>query len=389
MKNLLRSALFLTLVLLLALPVWLVFGQYTRAAALLVLFAELDGWPAAVARLHERPISERMLRVPARDGELDARVYLPEGRVRRMVVLVAGVHPSGIDEPRLVHFARSLAAVGLGVLTPDLPRLFHFDVTPDATDAIEDVISWIAAPQASLGPQASDLGHPGLIGISFSGGLSIVAAGREPVRERVAFVLSLGGHGDLLRALDVVGGGVLTGAPDVDADVFGLAIVLANVADRAVPSEQVAPVREWAVTFLEAGHLPFEEEARRRELFERANTIAAALPEPASTLVRHARAENVAALRPLLVEHVRERAGQPALSPERSPPPSAPVYLLHGDEDPVIPPSESRQLARHLEPHTDVRLLVTPVLSHADLEEGLVFAEARALIAFMADILRR
>jgi hypothetical protein len=29
------------------------------------------------------------------------------------------------------------------------------------------------------------------------------------------------------------------------------------------------------------------------------------------------------------------------------------------------------------------------VLSHADLEEGLVFAEARALIAFMADILRR
>jgi pimeloyl-ACP methyl ester carboxylesterase len=384
-----RNLLFLALTLLLVLTAWLVFGQYTRAAALLVHFAELDGWPAAIARLHERPVSERMLRVPTRDGERDARVYIPEGRMRRMVVLVAGVHPSGIDEPRLVHFARSLGAVGLGVITPDLPRLFHFDVTPDATDAIEDVVSWVRQHQATLGPGASGLGAPGLIGISFSGGLSVVAAGRPSVRDHLAFVLSLGGHGDLLRTLDVLGGGVLGETPDVEADVFGLAIIVANVADRVVPPDQVAPLREWAITFLEAAHLPFEEDARRRQLFRRADELGAALPEPAATLMRYAREENVAALRPLLVEEVRQRAGQPALSPEHSPPPSAPVYLLHGDEDPVIPPSESLHLARHLDPHTEVRLLVTPVLSHADLEEGLAIGEARTLVAFMASILRR
>ena len=38
-------------------------------------------------------------------------------------------------------------------------------------------------------------------GISFSGGLSIVAAGRPALRDSVAFVMSFGGHGDLIRVM--------------------------------------------------------------------------------------------------------------------------------------------------------------------------------------------
>ena len=40
-----------------------------------------------------------------------------------------------------------------------------------------------------------------MMGISFAGGLSIVAAGRPALRDHVAVVLSLGGHGDLPRTL--------------------------------------------------------------------------------------------------------------------------------------------------------------------------------------------
>ena len=41
----------------------------------------------------------------------------------------------------------------------------------------------------------------GLMGISFSGGFSVVAAGRPSMADRVAFVFSFGGHADLPRVL--------------------------------------------------------------------------------------------------------------------------------------------------------------------------------------------
>ena len=60
---------------------------------------------------------------------------------------------------------------------------------------------------------------------------------------------------------------------------------------------------------------------------------------------------------------VLDRLGQdPALSPDRSAPPSAPVYLLHGTDDSVIPAVESELLAAYLHPHTDVHLLLSGFL---------------------------
>ena len=50
-------------------------------------------------------------------------------------------------------------------------------------------------------PDIAPDGRVGMIGISFAGGLSIVAAGRPSIRDKVAFVMSFGGHGDLPRTL--------------------------------------------------------------------------------------------------------------------------------------------------------------------------------------------
>ena len=55
---------------------------------------------------------------------------------------------------------------------------------------------WLAAASRP----AAD-GKIGMLGISFSGGLSIVAAGRPALRDQVAFVMSFGGHGDLQRVM--------------------------------------------------------------------------------------------------------------------------------------------------------------------------------------------
>jgi dienelactone hydrolase len=366
----------------LTLGLWLVMGPYGRAAALLLLATEVQGWPRAFARIHEREVVERGFEVVTRDRTVRARAYHPEHGAWRPVLVLSGVHPEGIDDPRLVHFARSLAAVGLGAITPELPGLFEFEVGPDSTDLIEDVAAWVAS--------RDDLGagrRIGMIGISFSGGLAIVAAGRETIRDHVAFVLSIGGHGDLLRTLDTRAGGILTDAADVDADAFGLALVLASAADRVVPAAQVAALRGWARTFLTAGHLPFDD-PQRAQLFSEAERLRATLPEPAATFAARAEAADSAALRPHLLHHVRELAGHPALSPERAPPPRAPVYLLHGMDDPVIPPEESRRLGEHLRPHVPVRVLLTPVLTHADIEDPRA-RDVADLLLFLGSLLRR
>ena len=63
-------------------------------------------------------------------------------------------------------------------------------------------------------------------------------------------------------------------------------------------------------------------------------------------------ARDVAHLGPVLLPTVSHLGGDPALSPARSPLPAAPVYLLHGTDDNVVPAIESTLLGRQLEADT-------------------------------------
>ena len=150
--------------------------------------------------------TEQPLTVPWRGGALPARKYLPRGSRRRAFLLVPGVHASGVDEPRLIGFARDLASMGHPVLTVGPPDLARYTISPSDTDAIEDAAAWLSQ-QRDLAPD----GRIGMMGISFAGGLSIVAAGRPRSRTSVAAVLSLGGHGELPRTLRYLCTGIQAG----------------------------------------------------------------------------------------------------------------------------------------------------------------------------------
>lgn len=130
------------------------------------------------------------------------RVYAPMGVGRQAVLLVSGLHPAGIDEQRLTTLARRLAEANVAVVTPEIPELSRFEVTPAVTDRIEGAALWLATE--SLAPT----GRIGLMGISFSGGLAVVAAGRPALQGRLLYVFSFGGHDDLRRVLDYLCTGV-------------------------------------------------------------------------------------------------------------------------------------------------------------------------------------
>jgi pimeloyl-ACP methyl ester carboxylesterase len=92
-----------------------------------------------------------------------------------------------------------------------------------------------------------------------------------------------------------------------------------------------------------------------------------------------------------MLPFVEEIGGAPDLSPARSPATTAPVFLLHGLDDNVIPSVETVFAAEYLraQGNGQVRLLRTPLISHADLADDLEIGDTWRLISFWTEMLRR
>ncbi|QSQ16432.1 hypothetical protein [Myxococcus landrumensis] len=358
-------------------------ADWLRGLSFVVRAAGLEGSvPRAVAGLHNSPFETSELRVPTRHGDVRARLYRPRAVRGHTVVLTSGVHAGGIDEPRLVKLAQDLATGGQMVLTPEPPDLLRYEITPRIPDVIEDAALWALARE-ELAPR----GKVDLFGISFSGGLSVVAAGRPALRDKVASTLSFGGHGDLPRVLSFLCSGVLPDGSRLAPHDYGVVIILLNVADRLVPPEQVEPLRQGILTFLRASHQTQHDGALAEQTFAKARELQTRMAEPASTLMGYVNTRNVAALGPLLLPFVQAFAADPSMSPARSPPPTSPVYLLHGAGDTVIPAMESVLLADVLRPHTQVHQLSTPLISHAEVDGKAGAMDMVRMVGFWANLL--
>jgi len=358
--------------------------DYVEATAFVVRAAGMQGFARSAAALEAEAVTESELTIPWRGGQLRARSYRPADISGPPILLVPGVHAAGVAEPRLIKFAKDIAATGHPVTTAELPDLTRYQITPRSTDMIEDAAMWLsresAAPSGSSGRQVA------LMGISFAGGLSIVAASR--LGDRVAWVLSFGGHGDLPRTLRYLCTGTLPDGATLAPHDYGVVIILLGVADRLVPADQVEALRRGILVFLNATHLDMLDKSLSAKEFERARTLAETLPEPARTFMQWVNARDVAHLAPALLPHVAALGGDAALSPSRNPPPSAPVYLLHGADDNVVPAAESVILAGELRARGGrVTQLATPLITHAAVDHPPAIGEIWRLVRFWAAVL--
>jgi dienelactone hydrolase len=359
--------------------------RYARGAAFVVEAAGLNGVAHKLAGWELAPVETTGLTVPSRHGSLRSCAYQPSPyRGGRGILLVPGVHAAGIDEPRLVGFARDLAGMGYRVLTVELPDLAHYEITSRTTDMIEDAAAWMLHRAEYRGPD----GRIGMMGISFGGGLALVAAGRPSIANSVAFGMSLGGHGDLPRTLRYLCTGIQPDGALRPPHDYGLAIVLLNVADAIVPANQVQPLRDAIFSFLEASRLDVIDKGKAVAEFARARTLEASLGEPAHTYMGYVNARDVARLGPLLLPTLAQRGGDPALSPSRSRPPQCQVYLLHGTDDNVVPAIESTLLAQdYRDRGVPVELLETPLITHAEVDRSSTATAVWRLIHFWTKLL--
>jgi pimeloyl-ACP methyl ester carboxylesterase len=243
-----------------------------------------------------------------------------------------------------------------------------------------------------------------MMGISFSGGLSIIAAARPSLAGKVAYVFAFGGHDDLPRVLRYLCTGQEPYPPgqvrltDTAADApfqrpphdYGVAVMLLASADRVVPKNQVEPLRSAVRRYLWASALDGGVDKPRADAeFAAVKETGRTLPEPSRTLVRYVLDRDVIHLGARLLPYVNAYGGDPALSVSRSPKPSVPVFLLHGLDDNVIPSIESEYLADDLRGHAQVRLLLSGLISHAEADKPIRAGDVMQLASFWGDLLSR
>jgi pimeloyl-ACP methyl ester carboxylesterase len=155
-----------------------------------------------------------------------------------------------------------------------------------------------------------------------------------------------------------------------------------------VPPAQVEPLRAAILTFLRASHYDLIDKRRAAETFGQARRMAEALAEPARTFMRQVNDRDVEGLGRTFLPLIDQASPSPALSPDRSPAPACPVYILHGADDNVVPAVESLWLGRSLEGRTRTHTLLSRVITHAELNSEQDRREIWELVGFFASLLR-
>ncbi|MHB1672736.1 MAG: alpha/beta hydrolase family protein [Acidobacteriaceae bacterium] len=345
-----RSIYFLAacLIFLLLLPV--LFRSRTRAylqAAAILDQLNDKPVPRLLRPIAAIPVTTKTLTIPSSVGLVQARLYTPiQSANAPGLVLIPGIHYLGMDEPRLMAFARSMAACGLRVLTPELPDSREYRIQPSDVQTIGDSVQWLQ----------NATGRPvGLMGLSFSGGLALMAAAEPPFSNEVSFVFSVGAHDDLYRVATFY---VTDADPIPNGDV-----------ERATPNNYGPWILEYEhlEDFLPAADVATIRPVFRARLYENAALEKALL----ARLTNAQKAEYARIIDTphqdiaLFASDKKHAAEMAAVSPDgRLAGLHVPVYLLHGRGDTLIPFAEAEWLAQDL-PHGTVKeLLISPLIAH-------------------------
>src|SRR4029450_10478767 len=151
---------------------------------------------------------------------------------------------------------------------------------------------------------------------------------------------------------------------------YGLAVTLLNLADRGVPADQVAGLSKGMDGFLVASSLAVTDPPKGIPIFEGMKQYQATLPQPSRTYMQYVNDRAVDKLGPILspvADALKDHPAMPSLSPHRALPPIAPIFLLHGVDDSVIPSVETVLLAEHLKGKARVEGLLSGLITHAEV----------------------
>lgn len=331
-----------------------------------------DGVPASVDR-----------ETRSAPGLRKAYLYSPRGRAPAGAYLVApGLHYLGPDDPRLDRFCRVLAASGLVVLAPFLPAYLRLRLEPETTDhlaAAFDLLEPIAAEHR--------LPPPALFSISFGSMPAIELCARATHRDRVGALVVFGGFADFHATVRFAITGVAEHQGrrvELARDPLNSPAVFLNLLEHLeLDGDRSALEAAWyAMVERTWGRMELKAPGARDPF---AAAIAAGLPAELRELFLVGCGLGPGARGRL--EAGLEAAGdrfaffdpRPHLARVR-----APVSLLHGKDDDVIPWFEAEKIRNALPPGHPHRILITGMASHTGVGMPAPRELARELVTMLA-----
>jgi dienelactone hydrolase len=309
-------------------------------------------------------------------GSVRARLYHPVGVAHpSAMVVVHGVHRLGMDEPRLMRLAMALARHGYLVMTPQVEELADYNITKDSAAVIGASVQELA--------RRSGAERVGLLGLSFAGGMALIAASDPAVGRELSVVAAIGAHNDLRRVLDFYETDEAR-APDgtvlhLKAHEYGSLVVAYSHAAAFFAPEDVEAAR-LALRLLLREDLPGAE------------TAAGKLSPAGRALMARLFAHDTKALTE------QTRRGLDAAEPElEAASPHfylarlhVPVMLLHGVGDSVVPPTETLWLEHDLRAEAPGMLraaLISGAIGHVELDRT-GWRERWQLVEWVREMLR-
>ena len=330
---------------------------------------------ASLARF-THPVSVTDITLPLPSGVVRARLYTPtdEPNAPSLIVL-HGVHHLGMDEPRMIAFARALSATGLRVLTPELPHIDDYHVDASTITTIGEAAAWFDANSGNR--------PVGILGLSFSGGLALMAA--VDYAPYIKFVTAVGSQDSMTRVAAYYRTG---NDPRPDGTIehltpheYGPLVIEYQHLDDFMPDNSTRD--DLAAERLVLRDHLYEQPTRERD------DLATLTPAQATLAHQLINTASPATQALLAASEQRHLADAATVSPSgRIGTLTVPVYLLHGEADNIIPAAESLWLASEL-PRNDLRaLLISPVISHLDMDgKGPSTMDNLRLVHFFALLL--
>lgn len=329
--------------------------------------------PALVGDFVSQPVRTQDLTLHVASGDVRSRMYIPTGKPNAPALIVLhGVHHLGIDEPRLMAFASAMASCGIRVLTPELPDIMDYHVGAASIKTIGESAQWFA--QSTGGPV-------GVMGLSFSGGLALIAASDPQYQSAFKFIFAVGSQDSMSRVVQYyrTGADLRPNGPEelLPAHEYGPLVIEYEYVQDFVPPQDVDVIRpvlrahlyeDKAAEAVAEAKLSVAQKAEAKELMDGYSPRTRALIAAASQ--KHTSDMDELSPGPLL------------------PRMTIPVYLLHGEADNIIPSAETLWMAKELPAETLQAVLVSRVISHIDMDGGNPgLAEQWRLIHFFALIM--
>lgn len=345
---------------------------HARAAALLLRF-ESKGPPAGMATFDAHDVAEEDGVLESVRGQVKTRTYVPRGVTSPPGLVIAhGVHHTGITEPRLQRFSRSIASAGVMVYTPELTGLMDYRIDTSSEEIIGAAVHALAQRTGRM--------SVGVMGLSFGGGLAILTAADQRWASEIAFVVAVGAHDDLPRVARFFFENEIE-RPDgskfkLTAHDYGAMVLVYGNIDKFFPPADVPVAREAIKYWL------WEDQAKARE-------TAKGLSPASADKVEKLFSRKTEDLKPELMKLVDvSEPGMHLVSPHGNLKGlRAPLFLLHGAGDSVIPSTETLWLASDAPEGTVQNTLVSPAVVHVELEGEPTTADQWNLVHFMAQII--